>query len=82
MTDIVLPDRALYRADLMEELELNSKEVERLLQKFGHKQGFSRVRFITQRELAFMQLDGRLAQFVKENCREGRRTVAERRVNK
>lgn len=82
MIDAVIPERALYRADLKRELELNDNEVNRLLQMYGHKQEFGRSRFITQRELAFMQLDGRLAQFVKENCREGRRTVADRRVNK
>ena len=82
MTDIVLPDRAFYRADLMEELEFSKSEADRFLQQYGRKQGFGRFRFVTQRELVFMQLDGTLAKFVKENCREDRRTVAERRVNK
>lgn len=77
--DVIMPDRALFRADLVEELNFSRHEAERFLQAFGHKQGFGRFRFVTQRELVFMQLDGRLAEWVKSNCGPGRQTVRQRR---
>lgn len=77
--DVIIPDRALYRADLMAELHFSRHEAERFLQAFGHKQAFGRFRFITQRELVFLQLEGKLAEWVKSNCSPTRQTIRQRR---
>ena len=77
--DVIIPDRALVRGDIMRELGMSATEAERLLQTFGRKPGFKKHRYITQRELTFMQLDGRLAEWVKANCAADRQTVGARK---
>jgi len=72
-------DRSLTRADIMEEMGFSPWEVDKFLAKFGHRMGSHRQRVVGKRELLFLQLDGVLAKWVKENCPEGRQTVAERR---
>ena len=77
--DINIPDRALYRADIIDELALNKHEAERFLQAFGHKQGVGRFRFIYQRELRMLQVEGALAEWVKCNCKPDRQTMSARK---
>ena len=77
--DVIIPERVLYRADVIDELAFSGKEASRFLQTFGHSQGFGKPRFIYQRELRMLQLDGRLAEWVKTNCRPGRQTMRQRR---
>lgn len=74
-----MEDRTLTRADIITEMGFNDWEANRFMQRFGHREGFHKARKIGWRELMFLQLDGTMAQWVKENCREGRRTVAERK---
>jgi len=77
--DTIIPDRVLYRVDVMEELALSGHEVARFLQTFGHSQGFGKPRFIYQRELRMLQIEGRLAEWVKTNCAPDRQTMRQRR---
>lgn len=72
-------DRSLTRAEIMEEMGFTPWETEKFLAKFGHRTGAHRPRVIGKRELMLLQLDGVLADWVKENCPQGRQTVAERR---
>lgn len=72
-------DRSLTRAEIMEEMGFTEWEARQFLTKFGHRTGAHRARTIGQRELMFLQLDGKLAEWVKANCPEGRQTVAERK---
>ena len=72
-------DRSLTRAEIMEEMGFSAWEVDKFLAKFGHRTGAHKPRVVGQKELMFLQLDGVLAEWVKQNCPEGRRTVAERR---
>jgi hypothetical protein len=76
---IVIPERALYCTDLMAELALTKGEAARFLLSFGHSPGYKKPRFIYQRELVMLQLDGKLAEWVKQNCAPNRRTVRERK---
>ena len=77
--DVIIPERVLYRADVIDELALSGNEASRFLQSFGHSQGFGRPRFIYQRELRLLQLDGKLAEWVKSNCGPNRQTMRQRR---
>lgn len=72
-------DRSLTRAEIMEQMGFSAWETDKFLTKFGHRTGAHKPRVIGQRELMSLQIDGVLAKWVKENCPEGRQTVAERR---
>ncbi|MCR4622648.1 MAG: hypothetical protein K5663_11265 [Clostridiales bacterium] len=72
-------DRSLTRADIMEEMGFNASEAKAFMQKFGHRDGYGKARKIGWRELMFLQLDGTLAAWVKENCKPERQTVRARR---
>lgn len=72
-------DRSLTRSDIIREMGFSKWEADKFLARFGHSTGVHRPRVIGQRELMFLQLDGVIAEWVKQNCPEGRRTVAERK---
>ena len=72
-------DRSLRRADIMEIMHFTGREATKFMQAFGHRTDSRHYRTIGQRELTFLQLDGRLAEWVKNNLPEDRRTVAKRR---
>ena len=72
-------DRSLTRAEIMNEMGFTAWETDKFLTRFGHRTGAHKPRVIGQRELMFLQLDGVLADWVKENLPSGRQTVAERR---
>ena len=72
-------DRTLTATELMQEMGFNKWEATKFMARFGHKNGYRTMPKIGWRELMFLQLDGTVAQWVKENCAEGRRTVSERK---
>ncbi len=72
-------DRTLSAAELMQEMGFTRWEASKFLVRFGHSAGYHKAKKIGWRELMFLQLDGTLAEWVKKNCPEGRRTVAERK---
>ena len=63
----------------MEIMNFNGPEASRFLQAFGHRQSPRSYRTIGQRELRMLQLNGRLAAWVKNNLPESRDTVAKRK---
>ena len=72
-------DRTLTRQDIMDEMGFTECEAKNFMERFGHRDAFGKVRKIGWRELMFLQLDGTVAAWVKQNCKAGRRTVAERK---
>ena len=72
-------DRTLTKADIMAEMGFNGWEADRFMKRFGHRTDFRKSRKIGYGELLYLQADGSVAKWVKENCAQGRQTVAERR---
>jgi len=82
MSELNEIDFTLERSDIMEELGFDKYEVQKFLERFGHRVGAGRKRVIGQREIMFMRLDGTLAEWVKNNCKPGRQTISERKGKK
>ena len=72
-------DKTLTRADVMAEMGFNAWEATKFMMAFGHSVGYRKGRKIGWGELLCLQADGSVAKWVKENCAQGRQTVAERR---
>ena len=62
-------DRALKNTDVQQIVGINKRQANRFLLIYGKPTGAGRDRAIRQSELRLMQLDGRMADFVK-SCRE------------
>lgn len=72
-------DRTLKRADIIEMLGLSPWEADKFMSAFGHRTGHHSYRVISQREFQFLRLEGKLGEWVKNNCAENRQTISQRK---
>ena len=59
-------DRALRRSEVMAEMDFTATQADRFMRMYGQRVGAGKERAIRQSELHMMQLDGRMANFVKD----------------
>lgn len=75
-------NRGLGRMELMEMFGFDKNEVYKFMIAFGHKQKFHAPAVVYEWELESLLYEGKLGEWVQQNCREGRRTLAERKGQK